>query len=513
MNNKIKKVYTLLILILLIVSLTSCKIENDKNNLNNKDENINNINKELPIKPIEKDNKIKDDVSNSTNSNKVSNENETTNNSNNEKKEKENLNNKIDRKEQDDSNSLNTNNIDNQDQKQDETSNNKVVDNNTNNDITNNNQEISNDNKNTNNNEKDNSNSSNNNIDNEKDNKNQNTNPSCNNKSSESKINNKQEEDKSQPKQKEEKLNWDTYIDEDNKERRILWLKGIQPPKMGIDGDFKKEFEFNYLNYKAPYIQDKGYYDQNKSKTEIYDLKLCFAAVASNMLYYWIFENIENIKKYIENLTKNNYFENIEPNTLKDLRYYINNKPNQEKSIIYDLFKLYFKDKNGFQTDIVIDFFINGYTPNPNGGTNWEENFEKASEGGFFYEVFKEKILTERFFSGNLKRFSLDIYKRLSQNYSIGIEHTIGSRQTNHIVTLWGAEFDENNIIKALYVTDSDDQHEKNVGIKRYIVVEEGNRVKINNNIKHKHQGSYIEYVHTLKTNLNDWENYFNKGN
>ena len=94
------------------------------------------------------------------------------------------------------------------------------------------------------------------------------------------------------------------YITEDGKPRTIFWADGITPPKMGgDDSDFKKVVtEINnvrYIEYIAPYQSGNGWYDINKTETQAQDANLCFAAVATNMLHWWIAQNTDNINDYL----------------------------------------------------------------------------------------------------------------------------------------------------------------------------------------------------------------------
>ena len=71
----------------------------------------------------------------------------------------------------------------------------------------------------------------------------------------------------------------------------------------GDDSDFKKVVtEINnvrYIEYIAPYQSGNGWYDINKTETQAQDANLCFAAVATNMLHWWIAQNTDNINDYL----------------------------------------------------------------------------------------------------------------------------------------------------------------------------------------------------------------------
>ena len=89
----------------------------------------------------------------------------------------------------------------------------------------------------------------------------------------------------------------------------------------------------------------------------------------------------------------------------------------------------------------------------------------------------------------------------------VGLSHKALSR--NHIVTLWGAEYDLNGNLKAVYVSDSDDQDESDVGMKRYEVSNVGGKAKLSTNISDKSAGAAVGYLHILYLRSNRWNNYF----
>ena len=300
------------------------------------------------------------------------------------------------------------------------------------------------------------------------------------------------------------------YTNEDGEIRTIIWAKGINGPVMGEGGDFHKEItqggSDTYVSYKAPFSSGDGWYDVNKIRSggniDI-DKNLCFAAVASNMLHWWFDQNIENVDNYI---AKNGDI--IRANRqLSDLK---TSFESQEESKIFELYKvLYGYNERGFYTDLLVDLFINGYTPKLSGATNIErDDLVPDNNGGFFYDVFKEKKLTDRTYGGRYESLSEDLKLELGRGGLVGLSHKVFSRN-NHIVTLWGAEYDLNGKLKAVYVSDSDDQDESNVGIKRYEVRNVGGIAKVSTNITDKSAGAAVGYLHILYLGTNQWNDYF----
>ena len=300
------------------------------------------------------------------------------------------------------------------------------------------------------------------------------------------------------------------YTTEDGEIRTIIWVKGINGPVMGEGGDFHKEIiqggKDTYITYTVPYSSGDGWYDVNKTTSggniDI-DKNLCFAAVSSNMLHWWFDQNIEYVDRYIE---KNGDI--IRANRkLSDLK---TSFVSQDKSEIFELYKvLYGYNERGFYSDLLMDLFINGYTPKTTGATNIEsDDLIPSNNGGFFYEVFKGKKLTDRTYGGNYESLSYLLKEILGNGGIVGVSHKV-FRKSNHIVTLWGAEYDLNGKLKAVYVSDSDDQDERNVGMKRYEIRNVGGIAKLSTNETDKSAGAEVGYLHILYQGSDQWNNYF----
>ena len=299
------------------------------------------------------------------------------------------------------------------------------------------------------------------------------------------------------------------YTDEEGEIRTVIWAKGINAPVMGAGGDFRKEVTQGgldtYVIYKAPFSSGNGWYDVNKTRSggniDI-DKNLCFAATASNMLHWWFDQNSENVDNYI---AKNGDIIRA-GRRLSELK---NSFESQEDSKIFELYKvLYGYNERGFYTDLLMDLFINGYRPKLSGATNIEnDNLIPDNNGGFFYDVFKGEKLTDRTDGGDYEYLSEKLKEVLGDGGLVGLSHKALSR--NHIVTLWGAEYDLNGNLKAVYVSDSDDQDESDVGMKRYEVRNVGGKAKLSTNISDKSAGAAVGYLHILYLGSNRWNNYF----
>lgn len=309
----------------------------------------------------------------------------------------------------------------------------------------------------------------------------------------------------------EKNENTSTYTTEEGEERNILWVKGVEPLSMGEGGVFKKELTGSYVEYILPYTENQAWYDVNKNTSgSLQDLNLCFAAVSSNMLHWWLEQNGPYIEKY---MTMGEESRKDEASELQNLERYVDSFTSQQSSKIFDMFKYYYGyRKDGYVSTILLDWFINGYTPSKTGAINRENpDFVPDKRLGFFYPVFKEKLLTRKMFSGNYESFSDLVKDALESGQIMGVEHHFSLYGTTHIITLWGAEFDDVGKLRAIYVTDSDDNsREEEIGMKRYAITKDSNGYpRLNNNTAGNSYGARLEYIHTLDLGTAYWEAYF----
>lgn len=221
----------------------------------------------------------------------------------------------------------------------------------------------------------------------------------------------------------EKNTNVITYKTEENEPRAIIWTKGIQAPLMA---EFKRETEITDPSYSFLYVgqeKGKGWYDVNKSRPEedSRDRTMCFAAVSANQLHWWLDQNKDSIDTYLNNLANREltYEKQQKISQLQKLRNSFNG---QSDSGIYKLFKNYFENYSA-NANLLDDFFINGYEVNTTGNVNSPDFFKMDSRGGFFYDVFEKKILTDRLSAGNYKAFKQCVIDYMQDGQSIGIVH------------------------------------------------------------------------------------------
>ncbi len=283
-----------------------------------------------------------------------------------------------------------------------------------------------------------------------------------------------------------------------------FFVQGVHIPNLKSTeegGDFIEKEDSGYFTRMARFVRGQGYYDTNKARNgqnKDVDRNLCFATTASNVLHWYLQENREKIQAYIDlhgdevrRVGEKNY----------SLQDFLNQSdPNQWNSTIFDYFKLiYGHSDKGFYTGPLVDLFLNGYTPKK--PANVEEDFETMDErGGFLYGLLREELQTDvtESFRGS---FSEDVKYHLAAGHALCISYK-PSKTYSHVVSLWGADFDESGKLVGIYVTDSDDQDETGedpeVGLKYYRITYRNEWPYLNNSLSPKRNGSRITKLHSF---------------
>ena len=194
---------------------------------------------------------------------------------------------------------------------------------------------------------------------------------------------------------------------------------------------------------KAPFGTDKNI-----------DRNLCFAAAASNTLHWYLQQNKQEIQDYIED--NGDVIRTVGANTYS-LREMLNQEVEQQGSLIYQYFKeMYGNNETGYYTVPLMDLFLNGYTPKEDRKTNIEDkDLRPDRRGGFLYGILGGKLQTGLRSVKDVKDMGERLQYYLSNGFVLCLSYKTFSY--NHVVTLWGAEYDESGLLRAVYVTDSDD--------------------------------------------------------
>ncbi len=315
---------------------------------------------------------------------------------------------------------------------------------------------------------------------------------------------------------KEENVITEYFNEDDQEQKQIIWAQGVNPPKMGgADSEFKRETLNDpqgnplFIEYKVPYIPNKGWYDVNKTEDREGDQALCFAAAASNMLHWWLEQNSEYIGQYLE--------KNPDAPKREELESFLNSFKSQSDSAIYKMFfKYYAYNTDGYWSDILVDLFINGYPPKKGGGTNHSDADKEKLEqngpderGGFFYNIFETTLLTERrSYFGSYDLFSREVKELLLAGKLMVVDYQRGNSAFAHVITIWGAEFNTDGKLSAIYVTDSDD--DKSQGMMRYMVKNIGGRPAITTKVSNDNVQTFVNYLQIISSGKEIWEEKLN---
>ena len=268
----------------------------------------------------------------------------------------------------------------------------------------------------------------------------------------------------------------------------IYWTQGITPPKMtndpnllGTKGYFSLDKTGDFETYSAEFEPGKGYFDYNKNLDDRYnEYSLCYLGASSNLISWWLEQNKLYVEKYLDRLKTTNIYGQQE-GLYKILPFNqkmwdeIKSDPGIEIQQGYKAQKLgksplvtkylepyYKKTDEGYYVDMVIDFFFNGYEAIPKDRyfeANTEEFYKKDQRGGFFFPLLGKKQITKRLEGGIYNTYDYidkNLRKMFAEGKGVTFGYEIGHAKA-HAITIWGAEYDENNKLQRVFITDSDD--------------------------------------------------------
>ncbi|HEK9362578.1 TPA: IdeS/Mac family cysteine endopeptidase, partial [Streptococcus equi subsp. equi] len=139
------------------------------------------------------------------------------------------------------------------------------------------------------------------------------------------------------------------------------------------------------------------------------------------------------------------------------------------------------------------------------------------SKFNFFKKVFDGNLLTDIHQIFDYNTFSDKLSEALYTGKAIGLAYGPGDlrRSLGHIISVWGADLDDQNRVVAIYVTDSDDKKltigNERVGLKRYKVSsDDQGRARLTTRDK-DNTGGEIRSIETLDMGTQEWADYFNK--
>ncbi|MBU4691709.1 IdeS/Mac family cysteine endopeptidase [Mycoplasma sp. ES3225-GEN-MYC] len=302
-----------------------------------------------------------------------------------------------------------------------------------------------------------------------------------------------------------------------NNVAETLWVNGVN---VNVE-NFRKQNDPSLVVYEYPLRNSKneGWYDINKRLVNG-DWSLCSAVVAANWLHWWLDRNREYVNRYIKDfpdkamikagdITKK--LENIMINFPDENNYY-------DRSRIFDYFTELFPNKALFPNKL-IDMFINGYKYTSNNyELNNENNYKPVVSRGFFKDVFKHHTLTSYVSPGSREMLSINIRNWIKEGRALAV--SFGSGNKGHIVTIWGADFDKDGNILAVYISDSDNKDDKmkmskeseyeRVGMTRLRIDYSAGNARLSGYVEDG-KGVNIWHIYSIQDGCNYWKDFFEK--
>ena len=293
----------------------------------------------------------------------------------------------------------------------------------------------------------------------------------------------------------------------DNPNVTIKWVDGIGEPteaekkegKIPVYGGEKKFYWDNdkifwwYESTTTKWFNNRKVSLLGIAAPEGADGNQCWAKTASNMLHWWFVQNEANINKYIKNKSQEEKD--------KYAHYYKRELPTareKEKSYIANSFRIQASNsQQGNYTISGLAWYLYG---NPSVSN---KNFEGPS---LFKDIFsKENTPIKVETVTDQTSFNEIISKALESKKAIGID-IWGSKGVNdyaHAITLWGAAFDEEGNIIAIYVVDNN--FEPNRIFPYGIWYKEGKPYLFNYGVNGFVQNRYVGRVTTLDKGEDQW--------
>lgn len=243
---------------------------------------------------------------------------------------------------------------------------------------------------------------------------------------------------------------------------RTQWVHGITPPQaaekrkieIGSTGDYHKmPYVFTWNETSTTTFFNTRKVDHTHAPNEGFpDGNQCWAKTDANMLHWWFEQNKDNIDKYkkkksTEATAEGKVFDKTpyEPYYTRGLA----DDKEHEKSSIANLFRKECINKGGDPANGLAWYLF---------GLNFANAKNKNSSPALFKDVFnKDNTPVARVTIRTKKEFEDTLKAALNSKKAVGLNRYGAEDNTQHAITLWGAAFDEDDNIIAIYVVDNND--------------------------------------------------------
>ncbi len=275
---------------------------------------------------------------------------------------------------------------------------------------------------------------------------------------------------------------------------KTVWVYGIHNPPVnewGYSSTFP--YEEKGLKWDISY----GWYDCNKRFPNgglgNNDSNLCWAAASSNLLYWWLEQNKEYIDRFGKYTGPKEY----------------------KNSLDCEIFEFYKKNfhNTGNEVAAALSWFLTG-----------RYGMVEKDGAGFFREVFGS-VHVARITRFSERSFPEELKKAFTEKEAIECTIRYPNNQLIHAITLWGADFDSNGDVKAIYITENND---RDIAEQTEFVDYKGRKITqagiVQKRVQKKSDGFYyiessnpgkytfrIEELNILGLMEEEWEAYFAK--
>lgn len=281
---------------------------------------------------------------------------------------------------------------------------------------------------------------------------------------------------------------------------KTCWVYGINDvPPIDQWGYFQKApYEIRALEW----TQGCGWFDCTKvdpvhPESPSHDSNLCWAASTSNMIYWWLERNKDNIEKYGRYTGPKEYRDALDCE-------------------VFQYFKDHFTNYGGYISS-ALNWFFKATPVNVSDGTTSHGSDKWPAHTGFFKDVLGNSKI---FRAGVVSDFGNELKKAFVNKESIGISIEVSGGTGSHAINIWGAEFDGDGELCKIYIVENNDPDpftNPQYGTKVGLYPKNVKKFKVNNGYEYRmessSQGKFtipITSVIFLGTHEEKWKYFLN---
>ncbi|WP_428771171.1 IdeS/Mac family cysteine endopeptidase [Treponema sp. HNW] len=227
---------------------------------------------------------------------------------------------------------------------------------------------------------------------------------------------------------------------------RTEWVHGITPPS-------GTELEYGGHNVNPKYgvwkeTSTTTWFNAKKSQDKT-DSEMCWAMSTADLLHWWMKQNEENLKRVIQQ-------KGISSGT-DEYKLYLgeyNRNLSERKSGVANVFRKRFTNHvHGTALNSAVGWYLLGMTA----GGELTPQYSSEPAPGIVKGIFSDlNELIKPSYAHDKQEFKKTIKAALDEHNAFAVQFILGKAGL-HVVTVWGVEFDADENITALWVSDSND--------------------------------------------------------